>query len=97
MNKHALYHKSDSLYSFPLDANTAELRLRAARGDLAKVELFYGQKHAFCLRRKTAPLSLAYSDALYDYFTIRLKLDDKRLAYVFLLTAADGKTYYYSD
>lgn len=97
MNKHALYHKSDSLYSFAVDAETVELRLRAARGELKKVDLLYGQKHAFCLRRKTAPMSLTASDALFDYFTIRLRLDDKRLAYVFLLTDSDGKTYYYSE
>ena len=97
MNKHALYHKSDSLYGFALADDTVELRLRAARGDVKSVELIYGAKHSFSLRRNTAPMTLFASDALFDYFKIRLKLSDKRLAYVFLLTAADGKKYYYSE
>lgn len=97
MNKHALYHKSDSLYGFAVADDTVELRLRAARGDLAGVELIYGAKHSFSLGRHTARMALSASDALFDYFTIRLKLEDKRLAYVFLLTAADGKKYYYSE
>ena len=45
MNKHALYHKSDSLYGFAVADDTVELRLRAARGDLSHVELIYGPKH----------------------------------------------------
>ena len=97
MNKHALYHKSDSLYGFAVADDTVELRLRAARGDLSHVELIYGPKHSFSLRRHTAPMTLSASDALFDYFTIRLKLDDKRLAYVFHMTAADGKKYYFSE
>ena len=97
MNKHALYHKSDSLYGFAVADDTVELRLRAARGDLSHVELIYGPKHSFSLRRHTAPMTLSSSDALFDYFTIRLKLDDKRLAYMFYLTAADGKKYYFSE
>lgn len=97
MNKHALYHKSDSLYSFAFDRDTAELRLRTARGDAENVDLIYGQKHAFCLRRKTATMVKSFSDALYDYYTIRLKLEDKRLAYVFRITDRDGAAYYYSE
>ena len=95
MNKHALYHKSDSLFSFALDGETVELRLRAARGEVAKVDLIYGQKHAFCQMRKTLAMSLSASDGLFDYFTIRFKPEDKRLAYVFFITDMQGKTYYY--
>lgn len=97
MNKHALYHKSDSLFSFALDGETVELRLRAARGEVAKVDLIYGQKHAFCQMRKTLAMSLSASDGLFDYFTIRFKPEDKRLAYVFFITDMQGKTYYYSE
>ena len=97
MNKHALYHKSDSLYAFPLSPDTLEIRFRAASGDLKKVELIYGPKHLFYMQRKTMPMQLYASDALFDYFSARLTLTDKRLAYVFLLTDADGNEYYYSE
>ena len=97
MNKHALYHKSDSLYSFPLTGDTVEIRLRAARGDVLSAAVIYGKKHMFIMDRKSAQMTLAASDELYDYFVLRLKLTDKRLAYVFLLTGADGKQYYFSE
>ena len=97
MNKQALYHKSDSLYSFALDDDTVEIRLRAAKNDLEGVDILYGVKHFFCTERHTARMELCLSDDLFDYFVIRLKLADKRLAYVFLLKARDGKQYYFSE
>lgn len=97
MNKYALYHKSDSLYSFPLDADTVELRLRTAHGDVASVTLIYGKKHIFGRARDSVPMALTASDELYDYFTVKLKLTDKRLAYVFSIVDSEGKTYYFSE
>lgn len=97
MNYQALMHKSDSLYAFPLDEQSVEIRLRAARGDLAQAELVYGVKHGFYKNRKTAVMSLTAHDALFDYFVIRLALTDKRLAYVFRLTDTDGKKYWFSE
>lgn len=91
MNVHALYHKSDSLYSYALTPDTVELRLRTARGDVNSAELIYGMKHSFCRKQYYAPMRLLRSDALFDYFSVQLKLKDKRLAYIFRIKAADGK------
>lgn len=97
MNVHALYHKSDSLYSYALTPDTVELRLRTARGDVNSAELIYGMKHSFCRKQYYAPMRLLRSDALFDYFSVQLKLKDKRLAYIFRIKAADGKIYYFSE
>lgn len=97
MNKQALYHKSDSLYSFAVDAETVEIRLRAGKGELSRVTLVYGSKHKFYLSRSTAEMDLACSDGMYDYFVKRLTLEDKRLAYVFYIQDTDGNKYYYSE
>ncbi|MCH5164921.1 MAG: glycoside hydrolase family 13 protein [Clostridiales bacterium] len=97
MNRHAILHKSDSLYSFALTPDTAEIRLRAAKGDISIADVIYGQKHEFSLHRKIARMNISASDGLFDYFTIRLNLDDKRLAYIFLLTDNEGNKYYYSE
>ena len=97
MNKLAIYHKSDSLYSFALDADTAELRLRVAKGDVKSVKLIYGMKHKFCQKQESADMCLNCSDGTYDYFTVRLRLKDKRLAYVFYIEGADGEKCYYSE
>lgn len=97
MNRQALYHKSDSHYSFALMPDTVELRLRAAKGDIRSAKLVYGKKHEFCMRQNSVDMSFAASDGLYDYFAVRLKLKDKRLAYVFYIESADGKNYYFSE
>lgn len=97
MNKQAIYHKSDSLYAFPLTSDKVELRLRAAKGEAKNVKLLYAVKHRFYVERTAADVPLAMSDELYDYFIIRLKLEDKRLAYIFTLEDGDGRTYYFSE
>ena len=97
MNKHAVYHKSDSLYCFPVAVDMVEIRLRAARGDVAYATLIYGKKHMFIMDRKSENMELKVSDALYDYFVLRLRLTDKRLAYVFSITDTEGNKYYYSE
>ncbi len=97
MNYTALYHKSDSLYAFPLDGDTVEIRFRAAKGDLSSVELIYGVKHDFTRNRTRAVMPLMLSDKLYDYFVLRLKLTDKRLAYIFYLTDREGNTRYFTE
>lgn len=97
MNRQALYHKSDSHYSFALTPDTVELRLRAAKGDIRAAKLIYGKKHEFCMRQSSANMRFAASDGLYDYYTVRLQLKDKRLAYIFYIESTDGKSYYYSE
>ena len=97
MNYTALYHKSDSLYAFPVDDETVEIRFRAAKGDLSCVELIYGVKHDFSHNRTRVSMPLALSDKLYDYYVLRLKLKDKRLAYVFYITDKHGETRYFSE
>ena len=97
MNKHAISHKSDSIYSFAQSPDTVELRLRAAKGDVKSAKLIYGLKHEFCMRQKSKDMSFLASDGLFDYFVIRLKLKDKRLAYVFYIEGSDGNNYYYSE
>lgn len=97
MNRQALYHKSDSLYSFALTPDTVELRLRTGKGDIKSVKLIYGKKHEFCKQRSSTSMQLWSSDGLFDYYVVRLKLRDKRLAYIFLIEDNDGKQYYFSE
>ncbi|MBQ4061164.1 MAG: alpha amylase N-terminal ig-like domain-containing protein, partial [Bacilli bacterium] len=45
MEKSAIIHKSDSIYSFPLNKNSVEIRLLTKKGDnIKKVELVYNDK-----------------------------------------------------
>lgn len=97
MNKHALFHKSDTPYAFALSQDTVELRIRTAKGDMRRVEALYGLKYAYALRRTAVDMQKISSDGLFDYYGVRLKLADSRLAYIFRLTDNSGAVYFYSE
>lgn len=93
MNKHALLHIMDSSYCFPVSENEIVLRLRTAKNDIEYAEVVYENKYDFGISQKKAEMSKLYISELYDYFVVRLKIEDPRLAYVFRIY--DGEQYYY--
>ena len=93
MNRHAMLHIVDSSYCFPVSDKEIVLRLRTARNDIQKALIIYENKYVFGSSRITREMSKAYSGELYDFYEIKLCLEDTRLAYVFYLY--DGEKYYY--
>ena len=74
-----------------------KLRLRMAREDeKAKVFLIYAQKYDFTFCRKKLPMEIKYSDRLYNYYEIKMRLEDVRFAYIFQIEE-DGNTWYFSE
>lgn len=91
-------HESDSIYSFPVSDNEVEIRLLTKKDDdIAKVELIYNDKYVFHKTVKALPMPKVNSDDTFDYYVIRVKLVDKRFAYVFRLTLTDDSVYYFSE
>nr|MCR5153746.1 alpha amylase N-terminal ig-like domain-containing protein [Lachnospiraceae bacterium] len=97
MNKYALLHIMDSAYCFPVSPNEIVLRLRTAKNDLQEASVVYESKYVIGDRQKSAKMRRAYSDGLFDYFEVKLKLDDTRLGYVFLLDDGKEKLYFCED
>lgn len=96
MNKFATLHIIDSAYSFPVSEHEIVIRLRTAHGDIQNAYIIYESKYIYGLTQKKAEMVRTYVGETFDYFTIKLKLEDTRLAYVFYLY--DGKEYkYYSE
>ena len=93
MNRHAMLHIVDSSYCFPVSEKEIVLRLRTARDDVHSVEVIYENKYVFGTSRLKLSMPKAYSSELYDYYEVKLELNDTRLAYVFYLF--DGERYYY--
>lgn len=93
MNRYAMQHIVDSSYCFPVSEKEIVLRLRTARNDIKKAEVVYENKYVFCISQLSKEMSKAYTGELYDYFEIKLSLEDTRLAYVFHIY--DGEKYYY--
>ena len=94
----ALKHVSDSIYSFPLSDNEIEIRLLTKKDDdIKKVELVYNEKYKFHEGVKYKRINKKCDDGVYDYYIIRIKLKDKRFAYVFKLTLENNEEYYFSE
>ncbi len=96
MNRHAIQHIVDSSYCFPVAENEIVLRLRTAKDDMTEVKVIYQNKYLFGESQLEQLMDKSYSGELFDYYTVRLKLEDTRLAYVFLVNDGD-REYYFSE
>ena len=98
MENSSLRHNSDSIYSFALSLNEVEIRLITKKDDdILKVELMYNEKYKFHKFVKFLTMKKVASDDSKDYYVTRLRLSDKRLAYVFKFTLEDGSIKYFSE
>ncbi len=93
MNRFALLHITDSAYCFPISEHEIVIRLRTAKNDIEKAWILYESKYVIGESQRKLPMEKELSGELYDYYSIKLELQDTRLAYVFYLY--DGKDYYY--
>ena len=97
MNRHAVFHAPDSPCCCPVSEKSLALRLRAARGELKRVEVLYENKYVFHEKRRRARMRLSYSTELYDWFTVTLRAEDTRFAYIFRLYGEEGAWYFSED
>lgn len=99
MDKSAIEHISESVFSHPISNNEVEIRLKTRLGDdIEKIELIYNDKFKFHNKTKSLKIIKSISDEYFTYFVVRLKLlKDKRLAYIFKITLLNGKVYYFSE
>ena len=97
MNRSAIMHLPDSRYCFPVNKNQIVIRLRLSTADSGLlVTLIHGGKYDFVRERTETPMEICYTDELYNYYEIKLTLEDVRFAYIFGLEE-DGKKYFYSE
>ena len=95
MNYAAIWHRPSSEYAFALDDTHYVFRLRAQAGDLTCCALWYADRAAMgplCYRR--APMEKRYTDALADWFELRLTTQLNRIAYYFELCDGARTAYY---
>lgn len=96
MNRHAMQHIVDSSYCFPVSEKEIVLRLRTARDDIKAVQVIYESKYLFGMQQQRAYMTKSHTSELYDFYSIQLKLEDTRLAYVFLVDDGE-KSYFFSE
>lgn len=93
MNRFAMQHIVDSSYCFPISSNEIVLRLRTAKDDIVCAQVMYESKYVIGETQKTIDMCKAYSGELFDFYEVKLTLEDTRLAYVFYVD--DGKKKYF--
>ena len=92
MNKHAVFHSSDSKYCYAIDEKTIEVFLRTSAEDLFEnVSIVYGNKYDYYIKQVKCPMTPRFCDGTFRYYYAKLKLTDVRFVYVFELTEK-GKT-----
>lgn len=96
MNRYAIQHIVDSSYCFPISPNEIVLRLRTAKNDIAGAQVMYESKYVIGETQKTAEMRKAYTGELFDYYEVKLTLEDTRLAYVFYINDGE-KNYFFSE
>ena len=97
MNRQAILHIPDSQYCYALACDRVELRLRTSSEDVfSEVDVVYGNKYDYHLKRERAVMQKQFSDGTFDYYFVRLSLKDVRFVYVFELHERE-KIYYVSE
>ena len=97
MKKETILHIPMSEYAHGLDERRIVLRLRAARGDLERVTLWYGDTAC----RKTPidwfpePMERVLSDEYHDWWELTLECPYHRIFYHFELSDGAESCYYY--
>ena len=96
MNRCAIQHIVDSSYCFPVSSNEIVLRLRTAKNDIVRAQVIYESKYVIGESQKCMDMRKAYVGEIFDFYEIKLTLEDTRLAYVFYVNDGE-KNYYFSE
>ncbi|MDD6918815.1 glycoside hydrolase family 13 protein [Anaerococcus sp.] len=95
MNKEAVFHMMESQWANPIDVDEIIIRLRTAKEKL-DAYLVYGWQFDVPIVWNEIKMEVAYEDELFYYYETRIRLDDRRLCYVFKIN--DGHNdYYFSE
>lgn len=99
MKLDAILHIPMSEYCHGLDENHIVYRLRAAKGDLKNVTLYYGDTacRVTPILFSSVPMKLAASDLLYDYWQAVVDSPYSRVYYYFALSDDVETKLYYGD
>ena len=99
MQLQAINHTPLSKDACMVDEHTIIIRMKAEKGDLESVSLFYGDRVCMTEPVKTDEVCMAKiaSDSLFDYFEARIKSQYTRVCYYFLLKDIDGQELYYCE
>ncbi|WP_026881628.1 alpha-glycosidase [Clostridium akagii] len=97
MNKHAVYHITETPYAYGKDLNTLVLRIRTAKGDVLKCNIHYKSRYNFKDPYYVKEMKIAAQADLYDYFEAEVSVTRNRYRYYFELVDTSNNTIYFDE
>lgn len=99
IERKAILHIPTSQYAFAQAEHKITIRLRAAKGNLEKCTLYWGDRAypASPVRFFPKEMQIRWTDAEYDFYEVTLEEIPERLCYYFRLQTGDEWSYYYAD
>ncbi|MFW5979159.1 MAG: glycoside hydrolase family 13 protein [Halanaerobium sp.] len=94
----AIRHDYSKEMQSVIDLNTLEISLETARDDLSRAVLIYGPRYSENGdANNKIEMNLKYQSKYHDIYSIRLKLEDTRLRYLFFLEDQLGNRVWYNE
>ncbi|MBX4260253.1 alpha-glycosidase [Clostridium estertheticum] len=97
MNKHAIYHITETPYAYGKDLKTLLLRLRTAKDDVEKCNLYYKDRYNFQDPYNVCEMKVIAQADLFDYFEAEISVERNRYKYYFELIDLNNKKIYFDE
>lgn len=97
MNKHAIFHITTVPYAYAKDKDTLTLRIRTARNDMSKVNVYYKCRYDWENPFKEANMKLFGQTDLFDFYEIDVRVEKNRYKYYFELIDREGNKIYLDE
>jgi len=94
----ALQHRCTAPFAYPVGDGHLRVILKAAEGDLAAAECYYGDRYAWPPENNASlPLARLGGDGLHEYWGVTLPAPTRRVRYLFRLEGRDGAIVWLSE
>ncbi|MDD3223581.1 MAG: glycoside hydrolase family 13 protein [Clostridium sp.] len=97
MNKHAIYHIPETPYAYGEDINTLVLRIRTAKDDIQKCNLYYKDRYDWQNPYSVKEMEIMSHTTLFDYFETRVSVEKNRYRYYFELIDSNNDISYFDE
>lgn len=97
MNKHAIYHITETPYAYGKDLNTLVLRIRTAKDDIKKCNLYYKDRYNWVDPYDVKEMKIIAQANLFDYFETMVSVERNRYRYYFELIDCNNNKLYFDE
>ncbi|SMC25073.1 Glycosidase [Clostridium acidisoli DSM 12555] len=97
MNRHAVYHITETPYAYGKDLNTLLIRIRTAKNDIKKCNLYYRDRYNSQTPYYVKEMKIVAQANLFDYFETEISIKRNRYRYYFELIDTNNTKVYFDE